>query len=261
MNALKTATIGVLNRVVPGRVKNSIFHLAFHLARAEFERFAYEYSFAPHMQFGLTGMAMRGFYPQTIIDVGAFEGAWSNMVKQIWPTSRLCMIEPNLEKRTHLIKIAKDLDATLFFELLGAESNRAVRFNVMGSGSSIMNEQSSVPRTVETRYLRTLDALIKEIKPPGLLKIDAQGYELQILKGALETLLSVEAVLLEIAIIEINEGAPLLHDVMEFMRSHGFVAYDILELHRRPLDKALNQVDVMFVRECSVLLSDKRHFR
>jgi hypothetical protein len=34
-----------------------------------------------------------------------------------------------------------------------------------------------------------------------------------------------------------------------------------LELHRRPLDKALNQVDVMFVRECSVLLSDKRHFR
>jgi FkbM family methyltransferase len=261
MNALKTAAIRVLNRVLPGRTKNSFFHLSFHLARAEFERFAHEYSFAPHMQFGLTEMAMRGFYPKTIIDVGAFEGAWSHMVKQIWPISRLCMIEPNLEKRTHLVKVAKDLDATLFFELLGAENNQAVRFNVMGSGSSIMKERSGVPRTVETRYLRTLDAMIKEIKPPGLLKIDAQGYELQILKGALETLLRVDAVLLEIAIIEINEGAPIFHDVIGFMRSHGFVAYDILEIHRRPLDKALNQIDVMFVREHSVLLSDKRHFR
>ena len=66
--------------------------------------------------------------------------------------------------------------------------------------------------------------------------------------------------MLEIAIIEINEGAPLLHDVIAFMRSLGFVAYDILEIHRRPLDKALNQVDIVFVREQSVLLSDKRHF-
>jgi len=52
--------------------------------------------------------------------------------------------------------------------------------------------------------------------------------------------------LLEIAIIESNEGAPLLHDVVAFMKTLGFVAYDILEVHRRPLDKALNQFDIIF---------------
>ena len=66
--------------------------------------------------------------------------------------------------------------------------------------------------------------------------------------------------LLEVAIIEINEGAPLLHDVVAFMKSHGLVAYDILEIHRRPLDTALNQVDIIFVREDSRLIADKRHF-
>ena len=61
MNPLKTTTIEVLDRILPDRIKNSIFHLAFHLARAEFERFAYEYSFAPHMQFGLPPWEARLF--------------------------------------------------------------------------------------------------------------------------------------------------------------------------------------------------------
>ena len=184
MNPLKTTTIEILDHILPDRIKNSIFHLSFHLARAEFERFAYEYSFAPHMQFGLTAMGRRGFSPRTIIDVGAFEGAWSKLAKQIWPASRLYMIEPNLAERPHIIDVAKDLDASLFCELLGAKDDQVVRFNVMGSGSSVMAERSSVPRTVETRYTSRLDALVNEIESPGLLKIDAQGYELQVLKGA-----------------------------------------------------------------------------
>jgi hypothetical protein len=32
------------------------------------------------------------------------------------------------------------------------------------------------------------------------------------------------------------------------------VAYDVMELHRRPLDKALNQIDIVFVRKQSSLL-------
>jgi FkbM family methyltransferase len=212
------------------------------------------------MQFGLKAMSDRGFTPRTVIDVGAFNGKWSTMAKQIWPESYLFMIEPNLANRSCLLKIAKELDATLISEVLGADNDRAVEFYLMGSGSSVMNERSNVPRVVETRYLRRLDSLVGTVNAPTLLKIDAQGYELQVLKGASQTLLTVEAVLLEIATIEINEGAPLLHDVIIFMHSLGFVAYDILEIHRRPLDKALNQVDIIFVPEHSKLLADKRHY-
>jgi FkbM family methyltransferase len=256
----KTATIAFLGRILPDRMKNSIFHLSFHLARAEFDRFAHDYSFAPHMKFGLAAMAARGFEPRTIVDVGAFKGDWSQLAKEIWPASRLIMIEPNLANQARLIDVAKNLDASFFCDLLGAENDRAVQFNVMGSGSSIMSERSALPRTIETRYLRRLDSLLKQVEPPGLLKIDAQGYELQILKGASELLPAFEAVLLEIAIIEINEGAPLLHDVLVFMKGLGFVTYDFLEIHRRPLDQTLNQVDIIFVREQSRLIADKRHF-
>jgi len=260
MNKFKQAMIGAIDRILPTRIKNWIFHLSFHLARTEFANFAYYYSFAPNMELGLAEMAKRRFSPRTIVDVGAFEGNWGKLAKQIWPESHLYMIEPNLANQARLIKVAKELDAILFCELLGAENGQIVSFNVMGSGSSVMGERSTVPRTVETRHLRTLDSLLSGVEPPGLLKIDAQGYELQILKGASEVLSAIEAVLLETAIIEINDGAPLLHDVVAFMKVLGFVTYDILEFHRRPLDGALNQIDIIFVREHSRLISDKRHF-
>ena len=260
MNALKRAAITILDRVLPVRWKNSIFHLSFHLAHSEFEKFAHEYSFAPNMALGLAAMAARGFSPRMIVDVGEFEGSWSKLAREIWPSGRLFMIEPNLQKKAWLLKIAKDFDATFICELLGAENGREVQFHLMESGSSIMEERSAVPRTVEMRRLRTLDSLLKDVEPPALLKIDAQGYELEILKGAARILPVIEAVLLEVAVIEINEGAPLLHDVVAFMKTHGFVAYDILEIHRRPLDKALNQVDIIFIREDSRLIADKRHF-
>jgi FkbM family methyltransferase len=260
MNAFKNTTIKVLDLVLPDRIKDSILHLGFHLAPAEFEKFAYKFNFAPHMEFGLVEMASRGFVPMTIVDVGAFEGAWSRIARRTWPDSSLVMIEPNEGKRSGLSDLAKDLNAALVCELLGAENGKTVTFNVMGSGSSIMVERSSVPRVTEVRRLRTLDSLLPDISPPGLLKIDAQGYELEVLRGAFRVLPSFEAVLLEIAVIEINEGAPLLNEVIAFMKASGFVTYDILEIHRRPLDRALNQIDIIFVREQSELIADKRHF-
>ena len=260
MNALKTATIATLARLLPERIKNSLFHLAYHLAHAEFEKFAHHYAFAPSMHYGLAAIAQRGFCPKTIIDAGAYEGNWSRLAKRIWPSCHLIMVEPNAANSARLLETAQDLNALLLCELLGAEDGREVPFNVMASGSSIMNERSPLARKVEVRQLRTLDSIVKNIEPPAFLKIDAQGYELQILMGASRTLADVEAVLLEIAIIEINEGAPLLHEVVAFMKARGFVAYDILEIHRRPLDRALNQVDIVFVREQSRLIADKRHF-
>jgi FkbM family methyltransferase len=257
---LKSATIAAMSKVLPGRIRDSIFHLGFHLAPAKFEEFAFSYGFAPNMKLGLMAMAKRGFAPRTVIDVGAFQGNWSRMIHEIWPASRLVMIEANQLNKSRLSEVAQSLHADLFFELMGAEDGRTVQFNVMGTGSSVLSERSALPRTVETHRLRTLDSLLTDLTGPALLKIDAQGYELEILKGASRVLPAVEAVLLEVSTIEINEGAPLLHDVVPFMKAAGFVVYDILEIHRRPLDKALNQVDMIFVREQSPLLADKRHF-
>lgn len=259
MNAIKRTTIKALNAVLPEFIKKSLLHLSYNLSPTEFERFAHAYCIGPSMNYGLRSIANRGFAPKSIVDVGAYEGAWSKMAKSIWPESNLFMFEPNYSKKEILAKLANDLDGKLYDNLLGAKDGERVQFNIMETGSSIMSERSPVYRDVETRTLTTIDSLGIVFEAPGLLKIDAQGYELEILKGATDILPAFEAVLLEVALIEINEGAPLLREVTAFMDELGFAACEVLEVHRRPLDGAMTQIDILFVRSGSALLSEKRY--
>src|SRR5262245_6447006 len=119
-SGLKALTIAALSRILPGRIKNSIFHLGFHLAPEKFEEFAFSYGVAPNMKYGLMAMAKRGFVPRTIVDVGAFQGNWTRMAHEVWPASRLIMIEPNQLNKSRLSEVAQSLRADTFFELIGA---------------------------------------------------------------------------------------------------------------------------------------------
>lgn len=105
-----------------------------------------------------------------------------------------------------------------------------------------------------------LDTVTRDLGRSDFIKIDVQGYELEVLKGSEQTLALAELVLIELSFIEVNAGAPLLDEALTFMRRAGFVAYDVLEIHRRPLDGAMNQIDILFAREKSSLRIDKRHW-
>jgi hypothetical protein len=63
---------------------------------------------------------------------------------------------------------------------------------------------------------------------------------------------------LEVSLIDINKGAPLWSEVDRWMEDQGYRLYDICTLMRRPSDRALWQVDAMYVRTSSPLLASKR---
>jgi hypothetical protein len=45
------------------------------------------------------------------------------------------------------------------------------------------------------------------------------------------------------------KGAPQFSDVIHYMKNLGFVPYDITLGWNRPLDNALGQVDMLFVKD------------
>lgn len=249
---MKDIVVNALKSVLPIRLKKQILHLAFHLAPEEFGEFAYLHCIAPSMTCAMKLLAQRGFSPRTIVDVGAYEGDWTRSTKRIWPLSEMILIEANQAYIEKLNRLGR-----AYCAVLGAEDGITVTFNVMQSGSSVFSENSSIPRSKETRTLQTLDSLRFNIEMPALLKIDAQGYELEILKGAKQKIRSFEAVLLEVALVPMNDGAPLLRDVVDYMDRISFVACDLMEAHRRPSDGALSQIDLLFARQGSNLLADK----
>jgi len=70
-----------------------------------------------------------------------------------------------------------------------------------------------------------------------------------VLAGASRTLQQTEAVILEVTLFGTLIGAPQLYDVLSHMKQVGFVVYDAYGFLYRPLDNALCQMDMVFVRE------------
>jgi FkbM family methyltransferase len=204
----------------------------------------------------LAALRDKGFRPKRVLDIGAYEGGFTRLVKQIWPETSVLMFEPNLAKASILQTVGRKLGVDYSDKLLGAKDGDEVTFNLLETGSGIFNEKSDVERTTETRKLSSLDSVAGPV-PANFLKIDTQGYELEVLRGAERVLSQAEVVLLEISLIEINDGAPIVDEVIAFMKKAGFVLYDICEFHRRSMDKALWQIDGLFVRINSPLRANK----
>ena len=112
--------------------------------------------------------------------------------------------------------------------------------------------------------MRRLDDVIGESAighplPKGLLlKLDVQGYELEVLRGGKSTLANAEFLILETSLLPYNEGGATFADVLGFMNDAGFVSYDFCGQFRRRSDWALCQTDVAFVRRDSPLRGAKK---
>src|SRR5690348_15847330 len=103
----------------------------------------------------------------------------------------------------------------------------------------------------------TVDILIaeKQFPSPDFIKLDVQGNELEVLRGAEQALKSVEVILMELNLMPLYIGAPLVDEAVRYMAERGFRLYDIGMFFRRPYDNALWQLDALFVRASSPLIA------
>jgi len=120
-----------------------------------------------------------------------------------------------------------------------------------GTGDSYYPELDNLGDTSNFKTLTstTLDTFLLEnpdLDRPDFIKIDTQGAELDILKGASNTLATTKLVLLELPIIPYNLGAPSLSDAVNFMIRANFVPVYLTEIHK--LREVLVQIDIAFLK-------------
>lgn len=217
---------------------------------------------APDAEVSLRRMQRLGFNPAVAIDVGAYVGEWTRGFKRIFPSARILMVEPQPGHLDRLRTVAAALDGVeLAPVLLGAQERDSVPFHLCESASSVLIE-SARPTVVSTISVAvtTLDKFTANtvFAQPDFIKLDVQGYELEVLRGGELALASAEAVFMEVNLLGVLDGVPLFHEATQFMSERGFQVYDICTFFRRPYDGALWQLDVIFVRSSSPLVASMR---
>lgn len=205
-------------------------------------------------QIALGRLRDAGMTPRTVIDVGAAYGDWSTACATVFPDSSYVLLEPVDEYRPILDATAARLaDATVIASAASRVSGETT-FNVHRDfvGSSLLTETEGGGVDGVARSVRTarLDDLASELslEGPFLLKIDVQGAELAVLEGAPRVLECALGVILEVSFLEFFVGGAGFADVVQLMADRGFLVYDIFDLTRRPVDRALAQADLLFVR-------------
>jgi hypothetical protein len=98
--------------------------------------------------------------------------------------------------------------------------------------------------------VNTLDAMAAtlDLAPNVLMKVDVQGYELNVLQGAEKTLPQVACVWLETSFQQLYEKQAGFGEVYSFLQRRGFEYAGSPEQLRSPLNGSILQEDVLFVR-------------
>lgn len=215
----------------------------------------------PSIPASLARLARAGFAPSTVFDVGAYRGDFAAEVLVVWPAAQLVCFEPLPGRAEALRTRFAGAAVQVHDAVLGARSGTPVELSLAETASSVLAEHATQDFARVARETTALDDLVAGGRIPArceLLKLDVQGYELAVLEGAQGLLARTEVVLLELNLLDLHVGVPLLHEVLAWLAARGFVAWDLAGLTRRPLDDALWQVDLVVVRVDGALRRDKR---
>lgn len=175
--------------------------------------------------------SVKDITPTVIYDVGSNVLHWHKVAKQVWPDSRIICFDALQEVEV----LYKDIE----FEncVLSDVNDKVVNFYyslVFPGGSSYYKENTQINPHADAIYPEsqkrtlktiTLDTLIanRQYPFPDLVKMDVQGSELDILKGARLCISHTKDVILELQTVDYNKGAPKALEVISYMKSIGFI--------------------------------------
>jgi FkbM family methyltransferase len=187
----------------------------------------------------------KGIDFNNVLDIGACNGSWSLLVKSIFPEANILMVEANNDKEHILKKIGNYKIA-----LLSSEADKEVNYYKSvsddASGNSIYLENTNYKFIPERRITTTLKLIVPKDADYDLIKMDVQGSELDIIKGGLDIIKKSKFLLLELQIFEYNKDAPMLSEVLTFLKKINFDLVDVFDLLYSSTG-SLIQIDGFFV--------------
>ncbi|RPJ75270.1 MAG: FkbM family methyltransferase [Alphaproteobacteria bacterium] len=166
--------------------------------------------------------------PETIIDIGANIGTFVKTAQKVFPEAKKYCFEPNSD-----ITGSITTPQTKLYHVALGNVNEKIRFNISSHhpSSSFLKPILTSDKhpdmlqvaSVEIEVKRLDDVLDeKEINKPLLIKIDVEGYELEVIKGGGRIISLAEVVIIETSYQSILSGQPTFKDIHETMLGLGF---------------------------------------
>lgn len=200
-----------------------------------------------------------GFKPRHIVDVGANRGGWARVARKAFPDALITMLEPQEWLKSDFQDLLAD-GKTRFFPYGAGKKAGTFKFTIAERDDSCtfrLSEEEARASGLEQREIRvvTLSDLVKEqnLPIPDVVKIDAEGLDIDVLEGASSLLGQVEVFLVEAGVAN-KIFTNSVVDVVTYMDGKGYRLFAITDLNKPwTTVPVLWLVELAFVRKNGVL--------
>jgi FkbM family methyltransferase len=197
-----------------------------------------------------------------IFDIGANIGQYALKMRNLGYSKKLISFEP-LKADFEILKRAASRDKYWIVNNYALGDDDTVGFiNISGSSdnSSILNmlpkhSESKAglsyiaKQEIEIKKLDTVFSSFVEKKDKVMIKIDTQGYEKNVIDGAIESLKRISIIQLEMSIVQLYEGEMLLPEMIKYIENKGYQLFSLENGHYNRQTGQLLQADGIFVNK------------
>lgn len=198
---------------------------------------------------------------EVVIDVGANEGQYAKNIFKNGYKGIVHSFEPISSAFQILEKSAlkNELWHVSQMAIGSKEENRVINIsqNIVSSSIYEVGEISLAAEPLtkivrqENVQVTTIDRFFRgdmSLKGAVFLKLDVQGYELEALKGALQSLNMITLLQVELSFVPVYKHAPLFIEIVSFLKKQGFELFTLLPGFKDTKSGRLLQADGIFVK-------------
>ncbi|WOO40811.1 FkbM family methyltransferase [Rubellicoccus peritrichatus] len=196
---------------------------------------------------------------QIIFDIGANEGQTVFAMRKQFPQAKIHAFEPVAETFSRLKENTKNLPDLITENIALGDTTRTQEI-ALHKNSHINSLRSIKPSNDNTKTesisVVTLDEYCSKngIKKIDLLKIDTEGFEIEVCKGAAKTLkeATIPFILAEVDFRNERSGHTPYCELSQYLAPYGFKTHAFYDISHSPDDpRDINYCNVLFARNSS----------
>jgi FkbM family methyltransferase len=195
------------------------------------------------------------FYPNHIFDIGANTGSWSRQVLFSYPKAYYSLFEPQDWLKSNIKDILLSNPKVKFYSVGMGKTIGEFDFTIVERDDScnfyISQEEAEKRGYKQIKVpVTTIDQFISEnnIDIPELIKIDAEGLDLDVLDGGSRCFGITEVFMVEVGVVN-KLFKNNIFSMINYMDQKEYRLFEITDLNRLFNDQVLWLIELVFIKK------------
>jgi FkbM family methyltransferase len=194
---------------------------------------------------------------KTVFDIGSNKGQFILLIEKLFKDKIFYSFEPIREILEKQKNFFKNKENFFFYNLGIGEKSETKKFYITNrrDSSSFLKVEHRIKGNKDYQIeeereinIKSLDEIFNQkiLLEPILMKIDVQGFELEVLKGSSNILRKIKYIIIEVSNSEIYSKQPLSNEIIEYLNLKNFQVFKKNSITTKIPKSKFLQVDILF---------------